>query len=130
MSGAPPLSMTEEYSAIFEELSETGAAFWKFFDMFRIQTENEGSNVKGVSFGKIGLWTAATDEQLKELKTYWKEQKKWIRKEGKGASAAECRRRMWFFMTRVLEWNMFNVYIRREIYWWFDTCEERLSLKS
>jgi hypothetical protein len=121
--------MVEEYTVMFEDLSETSAAFWKFFDMFRIQTETEGSSIKGVSFGKIGLWTAGTDDQLKELKAYWKEQRKWVKKESKSAKANECRRRMWFFMTRVLEWNMFNVYIRREIYWWFDTCEERLALK-
>jgi hypothetical protein len=128
MSGGP-LSMSEEYTIMFEDLNDTGAAFWKFFDMFRIQTENEGSAIKGVSFGKVGTWPAATDEQLKELKTYWKEQRKWIKKEGKTANPNECRRRMWFFMCRILEWGMFHINIRKEIYWWFDTCEERMTMK-
>ncbi len=111
---------------MFEDLNDTSAAFWKFFDMFRINTENEDSAIKGVSFGKVGTWTAATDEQLKELKTYWKEQRKWIKKEAKTANPNECRRRMWFFVGRMMEWGMFHVNIRKEIYWWFDTCEERM----
>lgn len=124
------LSILEEYDAMFEELGDHGAAFFKFFDMFRIHTEPEGSIVKGVTFGKIGLWTAGTDEQLKELKTYWKEQRKWIKKEGKNAQKHECRRRMWFFVSRVMEWDMFHVNIRKEIYWWFDTCEERIEMRK
>jgi len=124
------LSFSDEYDAIFQELGDIGAAFWKFFGMFKIQTEVEDSNVKGVSFGKVGIWTAGTDDQLKELKTYWKDQRKWIKKEGLHANMAECRRRMWFFVSRILEWDMFHVNIRREIYWWFDTCEERMVMKK
>lgn len=124
------LSMLEEYDAMFEELGDIGAAFWKFFDMFRIQTDTDGANIKGVTFGKVGKWSAATDEQLKELKTYWKEQRKWIKKEGRGAQSNECMRRMWFFVSRVMEWDMFHVNIRKEIYWYFDTCEERMVLRK
>jgi hypothetical protein len=127
---AGQLPILEEYDAMFEELGDHGAAFYKFFDMFRIHMENEGTVIKGVSFGKVGVWTAGTDEQLRELKTYWKEQRKWIKKEGKNAKAIECRRRMWFFVSRVMEWDMFHVNIRKEIYWWFDTCEERMEMRK
>ena len=123
-------TMLEEYDAIFEELGTAGAAFYKFFDMFRVELEGNDSTVKGVHFGKIGVWTFGTDEQLKELKSYWKEQRKWIKKEGKAASSVECRRRIWFWVSRVLEWNMFHLNIRKEIYWWFDTCEERMLMKA
>lgn len=127
---AGQLSMSEEYDAMFEELGDVGAAFWKFFDMFRIIQEKEEDVDRGVHFGKIGTWIFGTDEQLKELKAYWKDQRKWIKKEGKGASALECRRRMWFWMSRIVEWNQFNPSIRKEVYWWFDTCEERIMLKK
>lgn len=125
---AGQLSMTDEYDAMFEDLGDAGAAFWKFFDMFRIQIEHEDSNIKGVHFSTIGVWSSAKDEQLKELKAYWKEQRKWVKKEGRTVSPLECRRRMWFFVSRILEWNMFHLNIRKEIFWWFDTCEERLMI--
>lgn len=123
---AGQLSMTDEYSAMFEDLGDTGSAFWKFFDMFRVHIEPENGVAKGLHFSTMGVWSTGTDEQLKELKSYWKDQRKWIKKEGKAAKPSECRRRMWFFVSKVLEWNMFHINTRKEIYWWFDTCEERL----
>jgi hypothetical protein len=129
MSSVGQLPMLDEYDVIFEELGDSGAAFWKFFDIFRIQLETEGPLVKGIYFGKAAHWSQATDDQLKELRAYWKEQRKWIKKEGKKGSSLECRRRMWFWMGRIIEWNMFTYMTRREISYWFDTCEER-TLKS
>lgn len=125
---AGQLSVTDEYTAMFQDLGDTGSAFWKFFDMFRILVEPENGMVRGIHFTTISVWSAATDEQLKELKIYWKDQRKWIKKEGNAARASECRRRMWFFVCKVLEWNMFHSNTRKEIYWWFDTCEERMML--
>ena len=120
--------MLDEYDAIFEELGDAGAAFWKFFDCFRIflgDSESDGM-VKGIYYNKDASWTFATDDQLKQLKNYWKEQRKWIKKEGKsGASPLECRRRMWFWASRLKEWNIFDLRIRRDINYWMDFAMER-----
>lgn len=122
------LPMLEEYDAIFEELGDHGAAFWKFFDLFRINTQasEEDGTQKGVSYGKDAVWTFATDDQLEQLKKYWKEQRRWIKKEGKQASTVECRRRLWFWCSRLKEWRIFDMRTRHDINYWFDTCEERI----
>lgn len=122
-----PMSMLEEYDAIFEELGDHGAAFFKFFDLFRVYTsDSEDGTLKGVYYGKDSTWTMATDEQLKELKSYLKTQRSWIKKEGKNASPRECRRRLWFWCSRLKEWRIFTMQTRHDINYWFDTCEERI----
>ena len=118
------LTILEEYDAIFEELGDHGAGFWKFFDCFRIVVET-GDEVKGVYYLKDAHWPHASEEQLKQLKAYWKEQRKWIKKEGKDASPHECRRRMWFWCSRLNEWGIFDARMRHLILYWMDTCEER-----
>jgi hypothetical protein len=128
MSQQQPLTMLEEYEAMFEDLGDCGAAFWKFFDMFRIQVEDDENAKRGVTFGKSAAWTKASDEQLRELRSYWKEQRRWIKKEGRAVKPAECRRRMWFWVEKVTSLSMFDSNTRREVYWWFDTCEERFSI--
>jgi len=122
-----PMSMMEEYDAIFEELGDHGAAFYKFFDLFRVITsDSDDGTLKGIYYGKDATWTLATDEQLKELKSYLKAQRSWIKKEGKNASPRECRRRLWFWCSRLKEWRIFDMRIRHDINYWFDTCEERI----
>jgi hypothetical protein len=122
---AGQLSVLEEYDAIYEELGDHGAGFWKFFDCFRIVTESSENEIKGIYYVKDAHWTHASDEHLKQLKSYWREQRKWIKKEGKGASPHECRRRMWFFSSKLNEWGIFDARTRHFILYWMDTCEER-----
>ena len=124
----PSLSMLEEYEVIFEELGEHGAAFWKFFDLFKVILDDSGEEglQKGVYYAKDAVWTFATDDQLKQLRSYLKEQRKWIKKMGKTASPTECRRRLWFWCSRLKEWRIFDMKTRHDINYWFDTCEERI----
>ena len=124
MSGGP-LTISEEYEAIYDELGDHGAGFYKFFDSFRVITENTENEIKGIYYVKDAHWTHASDEQLKQLKSYLKEQRKWIKKEGKGASPHECRRRMWFWSSKLNEWGIFDTRMRHLILYWMDTCEER-----
>lgn len=119
------LTLLEEYDAIFEELGDHGAAFWKFFDLFRIVLE-DSAEAKGISYAKDAFWTFASEEQLRDLRSFLKEQRKWIKKEGKLASPLECRRRMWFWCSRLKEWGIFDMKTRHEINYWMDTCDERI----
>ncbi len=129
MSQQQPLSMLEEYEAMFEDLGDCGAAFWKFFDMFRIQVEDDAATgtKRGITFGKSPAWTKVSDEELRELRSFWKEQRRWIKKEGKAVKPAECRRRMWFWVSKIGSLTLFDYNTRREIYWVFDTSEERFT---
>jgi hypothetical protein len=117
--------LMDEYKQMFDELGDAGAAFFKFFDSFRINLGDGEGLVRGLHYGKDCSWYQGTDEELRQLKTYWKAQKSWLRKEGKNVSPIECRRRMWFWISKLKEYNAFDLRIRRDILYWMDTCIER-----
>ncbi len=117
--------MQEEYDLIFESLGDAGAAFFKFFDLFRVNLGDADGISKGVHYGKDCSCYSATDDQLKQLKNYLKAQKSWIKIHEKKASPAECRRRMWFWTQKLKEWNLFDMRTRRDIMYWMDTAMER-----
>ena len=115
----------EEYQQIFDELGDAGAAFFKFFDSFRINVGDGDNFPRSLQYGKDCTWNGGTNEELRQLKNFWKAQKSWLRKEGKNVSAAECRRRMWFWVCKLKEINAFDLRTRRDILYWMDTCMER-----
>jgi hypothetical protein len=49
-----------------------------------------------------------------------KAQKSWIRKEKTNVSRKECRRRMWFFVQKLIEFGAFCRADRRDIITWMD----------
>lgn len=121
------MPMIDEFDALFQELGDVGSAFYKFFDLFRINLGDSDADgmVKGIHYGKDCSWGFAPDDQLKQLKSYWKAQRSWCKKEGKGMVAAEARRRMWFFVQKLKEWGIFEMRVRRDIAYWMDTAMER-----
>lgn len=123
---AANLPILEEYDSMYAELGDHGSAFFKFFDLFRvILGESDETPAKGIHYGKDCHDDNIEDDLLKAFKVYLKQQKTWIKKEGKKASALECRRRMWFFMSKLKEWDIFDMRIRRDISFWMDVCMER-----
>ena len=119
------MDFEEEYKDFFENLDEHGTYAYKFFELFRVylgsgQDEKGEPVEKGLHWGKDTSDDELTDEQLRALKTYVKTQKTWLRKEKKNASATECRRRMWFFVQKLLEFGAFTRSERREIILWMD----------
>lgn len=114
-----------EYNDFFEGLGSVGTYTYKFFDLFKLNLgngEDEKGNklVKGLHWSKDASEEELTDEQLKELKTYLKQVKSWIRKEQKNIKPNECRRKMWFFLQKLLEMGAFTRGERREMILWMD----------
>jgi hypothetical protein len=114
-----------EYKEFFESLGDAAAYTYKFFDLFKVNLgngeDNEGNKlVKGIHWSKDASDEELSDEQLRELKAYLKQIKSWIRKEQKACKAKECRRKMWFFMQKLLEFGAFTRGERREIILWMD----------
>jgi len=123
-----------EYKDFFEGLGDAGTYTYKFFDLFKVNLgngEDEKGNklVKGLHWSKDCSDEELTDEQLKELKTYLKQVKSWIRKEQKQVKASECRRKMWFFVQKLLEFGAFTRGERREIILWMDNFNFILGVK-
>ena len=119
------MNLDAEYKDFFENLGDAGTYTYKFFDLFRVNLGNgEGENgeklVKGLHWGKEASDDALTDEQLRELKTYLKVQKSWIRKEKTSINKKECRRRMWFLTQKLIEYGAFCRADRRDIINWMD----------
>ncbi len=79
------MNLEAEYKDFFEGLGDAGTFTYKFFDLFRVNLGNGEVNgeklIKGIHWGKQASDDELTDDQLKELKTYLKVQKSWIRKE-------------------------------------------------
>jgi hypothetical protein len=117
--------METEYKDFFEGLGDVATYAYKFFDLFKVNL-GEGVDEKGVKQMKGLHWSkdcsedTLTDEQLREFKTYLKQVKSWIRKEQKACKASECRRKMWFFLQKLLELGAFTRGERREMILWMD----------
>ena len=119
------MDFTAEYKEFFEGLGDAATYAYKFFDLFKVYLgngEDEKGNkmVKGLHWSKDTSEEELTDEQLKELKTYLKQVKSWIRKEQKAVKASECRRKMWFFLQKLMEFGAFTRGERREMILWMD----------
>lgn len=119
------MNLDAEYKDFFEGLGDAATYTYKFFDLFRVNLGNgedeKGEKlVKGLHWGKDTSDDTLTDEQLRELKTYLKAQKQWIRKEKTTIKRKECRRRMWFLVQKLIELGAFTRGERREIILWMD----------
>jgi len=93
------MDLQAEYKDFFEGLGPVGTYTYKFFDLFRVNLGNgeddKGNKlVKGLHWSKDTSDEDLTDDQLKELKSYLKQQKNWIRKEQTNIKASECRKHM------------------------------------
>jgi hypothetical protein len=128
------MDLQAEYKDFFEGLGDAGTYAYKFFDLFRVNLgngeDNDGNKlVKGIHWSKDTSDETLTDEQLKELKAYLKQVKSWIRKEQKAVKQTECRRKMWFFLQKLLEYGAFTRGERREMILWMDNMNFILGVK-
>ena len=128
------MDLQAEYKDFFEGLGDVATYTYKFFDLFKVNL-GEGVDEKGNKLTKGLHWSKdcsddeLTDEQLKELKTYLKQVKSWIRKEQKSIKASECRRKMWFFLQKLLEIGAFTRGERREMILWMDNFNFLIGVK-
>jgi len=128
------VDLQAEYKEFFDELGQAATYTYKFFDLFKVNLGNgedgKGNKlVKGLHWSKDCSDEELSDEQLKELKSYLKQIKSWIRKEKKDIKPSECRRRMWFFLQKLLEFGAFTRGERREMILWMDNFNFLLGVK-
>ena len=128
------VDLQAEYKDFFDGLGDVGTYTYKFFDLFKVNLGNgeddKGNKlVKGLHWSKDCSDEELSDEQLKELKTYLKQVKSWIRKEQRNVKASECRRKMWFFIQKLLEYGAFTRGERREMILWMDNFNFLIGVK-
>ncbi len=125
-----------EYDDFFNSLGDSGAATFKFFELFRVcmgddtraphqKGEDSGPQTRGLHYGKQATDASLSDEALRALKSYLKTQRSWLRKEQANVDKAECRRRMWFWTQKLIELGAFDRSTRRDIVYWMDVAIER-----
>jgi hypothetical protein len=128
------MDLQAEYKDFFEGLGSTATYAYKFFDLFKVNLGNgedeKGQKlVKGLHWSKDCSEEELSDEQLRELKSYLKQTKSWLRKEQKMVKASECRRKMWFFLQKLLEYGAFTRGERREMILWMDNFNFLIGVK-
>jgi hypothetical protein len=128
------MNLDAEYKDFFEGLGDAATYTYKFFDLFKVNLGNgeddKGNKLlKGLHWGKDASDDGITDEQLKELKTYLKQVKSWLRKEQQRVKASDCRRKMWFFVQKLLEFGAFSRSERREMILWMDNFNFLLGVR-
>lgn len=128
------MNLQAEYKDFFDGLGDVATYTYKFFDLFRVNLghgdgENGEKLIKGLHWSKDASEEELSDEQLRELKAYLKQQKSWLRKEQKAVKNTECRRRMWFFLQKLLEFGAFTRGERREMILWMDNMNFLLGVK-
>jgi hypothetical protein len=126
------MDLQAEYDDFINSLGDHGAATFKFFELFRIclgddprPPKGESGQTRGLHYGKQASDASLSDEELKSLKTFLKTQRSWLRKEQKNADKGECRRRMWFWVQKLIEFGAFDRPTRRDITYWMDVSIER-----
>lgn len=99
----PPLQ--DEYDDFFNGLGPIGAGFYKFINSFRIEIEGDNATIY---FGKSAEDDELDAEFAARLRTWLKDQKRWIRSEQKKAPLHVCKRRMWFLLSKLIDEGIFT----------------------
>lgn len=128
------MDLQAEYKDFFDGLGDVATYGYKFFDLFKVNLgHGEGENgeklVKGLHWSKDASDETLSDEHLRELKSYLKQQKSWLRNQQRAVKHTECRRRMWFFLQKLLEIGAFTRGERREMILWMDNMNFLLGVK-
>lgn len=115
------MSFYEEYTSFFKDLGPIGTAGYKFFDAFRINSEE-----KTISFHKDFEAVIEDEELLNEFRGYLKQEKKSIRTLQKESTLKEIKRKMGFFFMKLQENGIFEVSERKYILIYCDFCLDNL----
>jgi hypothetical protein len=114
-----PVDFLAEYEE-FSSLQTHIAIVYKFFDMFKVD-EKEGCVYWLKEYSDSNL----NKEVLCAFKGYLKSKKSALRR-GE-LKKGECSKAMLFWYMKILEYNMFDTEVRREIMKFMEVCELAIS---
>ena len=116
--------LTQEYAEGFDALGHRGLVFYKFMSMISVKIREEDALLK---FGPNLTCTYFNVENAERLRAYLKEQKEWIRTEGRDAPAREMIARMWWVLQKMVDYGMWSIQDQKYIVYWYDTCTEQFT---
>ena len=113
-------SLQDECDSPFSDLGFVGATYLKFISLF--QTDEYEDETMSISFGKHIEDSEVDVDLAKNIRTWLKEQKRWIRDVGKKASPDLCIRRMWFIVSKCIEQGIFTTAEQGNIIRYMNSC--------
>ena len=116
--------LAKEYAEGFDALGHKGLVFYKFMSMISVKIREGDALLK---FGPNLSCNYFNLEHAECLRAYLKEQKEWIRVEGRNASPREMLARMWWVLQKMVDYGMWSIQDQKYIVYWYDTCTEQIT---
>ena len=114
----------QEYAEGLDALGPRGLVFYKFFSMISVKVREEEAVLK---FGPNMTCTHSEVGNAERIRAYVKEQKEWIRTQGRNAPIREMMTRMWWVLQKMIDYGMWSIPDQKYIVYWYDTCTEQLT---
>lgn len=108
MSNQVPLDFRLEEETLYETFNRGAGALYKFFDMFRVELPEDRQQLATVHFGKSYEDDEVDLPVAKQLRSYLKDQKRFIRENPMGYDVAEGRRKAFWLITMIQEHGIFS----------------------
>lgn len=116
--------LTQEYDEGYEALGHHGLVFYKFMSMVSVKIRDDDAVIK---FGPNLTCSYSNLGKAELLRDYLKEQKEWIREQGKEAPIRELVRRMWWLLQKMIDFGVWSIQDQKYIVYWYDTCTEQFT---
>jgi hypothetical protein len=117
------MDIGEEYKDMALNIPNHIAATYKFFQLFHIcLTTTNQEFPKGIHWSTDAHDDELPDELLISLRDFLKQTRSLLKSQPDDMTPAKCKRRMWFWVQKLLEAGAFDRSVRREIILWMDVC--------
>lgn len=114
----------QEYQEGFDTLGDVSTIFYKFFSALSVKIRGQEVEIRfgrGIVDEDVPLQTA---EKFRE---YLKEQREWIREQGKDANPKELKRRLWWVVTKIIDLGIFTNSEQKSVMIWLDICLDMIT---
>ena len=115
-----------EYEEGHDTLTDAGVVFFKFFSLMSVKIHSDDEIT--VRFGRNIVDDTVSLDTAQKLKAFIKEQKEWIRVQGKRASVLEVKRRLWWLVEKIIELGVFTTAEQKHVMIWLDICLDQTEL--
>lgn len=119
-----PTDLHAEYEEGMDSLGHVGTIFYKFYGLFSAKFNGDEGVVK---FARRTVETGIPADVVRKLREYIKEQREWILEQAHDVSPAEARRRMWWIVEKIIEYDIFTSSEQKTIMIWLDICLEQIT---
>ena len=116
--------LSHEYAEGYDALGHNGLVFYKFMSMISVKIRDDDAMIK---FGPLLTCSYPNLANAELLRAYLKEQKEWIREQGKTAQPRILVRRMWWLLQKLIDFGVWSIHDQKYIVYWYDTCTEQFT---